>query len=195
MIGSTLDFIAQELNSTICQRLSINPSAVNKVVLSSIIDPDGSITVKEKNVLLLKLINIEMDPMANGPQPTAQTSINGNIVVETSPIYLNLKIVLAAHFSPEQIKSGLDLLTMGISYLQGKPSWVPQNTPGLPTGTHKLFFEMETLDMHQISHLWGAIGVKYMPSVVYKLKMLTIDDHAIQAVIPEIQTIDTSVKN
>ncbi len=193
MIGSLLDLVVQELNSVICRRLGINPATSQKVALSPIIESDGSLAVKDKNLLLFKLINIEMDPVANGPQPTAGFPGNGSSLIKASPIYLNLKVILAAHFKPEQIKEGLDILTMGIAHFQGKPAWNAQNTPGFPESVNKLLFEMETIDLNQLGHLWGAIGVKYMPSVLYKVKMITIDDSTIKEFIPSVIELSTTV--
>ncbi len=191
MIGSTLEFIAKELNHTICQRLKINPST-NKVLLTNIVDPDGSIAVKDNNVLLLKLVNIEPDPIANGSEPNVHFP-RGSDLVKAAPLYLNLKLVLAAYVKSEQVQAGLDMLTMGIGYLQGKQMWNPQNTPGLPADVNRLIFEMESLDLHQLNHLWGVIGTKYLPSVIYKLKMLTIDDEVIRAEVPGITEVSTDV--
>lgn len=190
MIGTTLNFIAKTLNNDICQRLKLNPST-QKVILSSIVDPSGSFEVKDSNVLLLKLINIEPDPIANDSMPISRIPGRSDIV-ETSPLYINLKIVLAAYSKPEQIQSGLDMLTIGMSYFQGKPVWNAQNTPELPSNVDRLVFEMETLDVHQLNHVWGAIGTKYLPSAMYKMKMLVLNDHTIQQISPNISSISTS---
>ncbi|MEO1513375.1 MAG: DUF4255 domain-containing protein [Bacteroidota bacterium] len=190
MIGTTLDCVVRELNAVICRRLKLNPSS-DKVQLSSIIEPDGSFSVQDNNVLLLKLVSIEPDPIANGSDPITYRGANPKLV-ESSPLYLNLKILLAAYFKPKDLKSGLNMLSMGIAYLQGKTLWNPQNTPSLPKGVQRLTFEMEGLDLHQQSHMWGAIGVKQMPAILYKLRMLTIDDHNIQEVIPVVTSVSTS---
>lgn len=191
MIGSTLDFVAQQLNSYICNALKINPSS-NKVLLSAIVEPGGEIAVKEPNVLLLKLINIEPDPIANGSEPVVRHP-RGSDIVESAPLYLNLRFILAAYFKPEQVKMGQDMLTLGISYLQGKPLWNPQNTPELPDNIQRLVFEMGSLDLHQLNHVWGAIGTKYLPSAIYKVRMLTVDNHAFREFVPVVKTTASSI--
>lgn len=183
MIGSTLQFVAKCLNENLCQRLQLHPSA-NKVQLSSIADPSGKLTIKDNNVLLVKLINIEPDTIANGSEPSVRITYSGRM--ESAPLYINLRIMLAAYFQPEQIQAGLDMLTMGLAYFQGKPMWNPQNTPDLPPSVNKLVFVMETLNYDQLNHVWGAIGTKYLPSAMYKVKMLVIDSHIIQANIPKV---------
>ena len=191
MIGSTLQFIAEQMNDYVCNVLKLNP-ANNKVLLSSIVDPNGALTVRDQNVLLIKLVNIEPDPIANGSDPIRHFP-KGSDLTESAPLYLNLQIILAAYSQPEQVKSGLDMLTLGIAFLQGKSMWNPQNTPQLPEGVERLVFEMGTLDLHQLNHVWGAIGTKYLPSAIYKVKMLTIDDHAFRGLTPTVQSVSTDV--
>ncbi|MEM8910008.1 MAG: Pvc16 family protein, partial [Bacteroidota bacterium] len=69
----------------------------------------------------------------------------------------------------------------------------PSNSPALPKGVNRLVFEMESLDLHQLNHIWGAIGTKYLPSSVYRLKMLTINDHAIRGLVPSVESISSGV--
>jgi hypothetical protein len=186
MIGNTLNFIASQLNNVVCQRLQLNPSNP-KVILSNIVDHNGTINVKDKNVLLLKLINIEQEPIANNSVSITREAVN--FEMKSPPLYINLQLVLAAYYNPEQVQSGLDTLTIGLSFIHGKPSWNAQNTPGLPSGIKRLVFEMETLDFHQLNQVWGAIGTNYMPSVMYKIRMLTIDDGAIQGLVEPVKEV------
>lgn len=191
MIGTTLKFVAKQLNQVICQRLQIDPTS-QKVQLSAIADADGSLAVKDHNVLLVKLINIEPDPLANSSNPITRNPSNG--AIQASPLYLNLKVILAAYFKPEQTQEGLDMLSMAISYIQGNNCWTPQNSPGFPDTVSKLMFEMESVDMHQLNHIWGAVGTKYLPSTLYKLRMVVIDDGNIKNVIPTISEIGTKIE-
>ena len=187
MIGSILSFVSNQINTTVCQRLAINP-ANRKVVLTNIVNPDGTSSINDNNVLIFTLLNIEKDSNALNPLPEVRFS---DVAFEkkSPPLYLNLKVLIASHFNAEQLQSGLDTLTIALSFLQGKPLWNAQNTPGLPSSVDRLIFEMETLDFHQLSHLWGTIGAKYMPSAVYKLRMLTIDDGAIQELVSPIKKV------
>ena len=77
------------------------------------------------------------------------------------------------------------------AYFQGKPMWNPQNSPGLPKGINRLVFDMETLNYDQLNHAWGAIGIKYLPSVMYKMRMLVINNHIIQTKLPQVTKIST----
>jgi len=39
-------------------------------------------------------------------------------------------------------------------------------------------------DLQQLTNLWGMLGAKYIPSVVYKLKMLTFSSNTIVEEVP-----------
>ena len=35
---------------------------------------------------------------------------------------------------------------------------------------------MVSMNSEQVNHLWATLGGKYLPSVLYKVRMLTIED-------------------
>lgn len=191
MIGSILNFIAQEMDAFIRLRMRAHPSE-QKVILSPLVDLGGGVAIKEENVLVLSLVNIQKDPIATPSRPYDHRDFTKVHIQQAPPVHLNLILLLGAYFKPENVKDGLDTLTFGISYLQGKPLWTGQNSPALPSGLEKLTFELESLDFHQQSHLWGAIGAKYFPSVIYKMRMIIIDDGTIDQIVPTIQKTGTS---
>ena len=188
MIGTTLSFITNQLDSVLHRRLKLPPSE-RKIILSPFVDLSGGVAVKEENTLVLFPVNIQKDSVAASRIPSPQ--VNTGIVSNPPPIYLNLFLVIGVYYDPTQLRYGLDLLTMLISILQGQPLWDQNNTPGLPQGIEKLIFEMESLDFHQQSHIWGHLGGRYLPSVVYKLRMIIIDDGQIETIVPTIGEIQT----
>jgi hypothetical protein len=46
----------------------------------------------------------------------------------------------------------------------------------LDPGIIKLIVELYTLNFEQQNHLWGFLGAKYMPSVMYKARLLSIQE-------------------
>lgn len=189
MIGTTLQYVAKTLDATIRQRLRLMPTD-QKVIFTPLVDLDGSVAVPEEQVLTLSLASMQKDPVASGsahPNPPGPEYAGQG----PPPIHLNLYVILGAYFPAREVQSGLDVLTMAISYLQAKPSWNSQNSPGLPSSVQRLVFEMESLDLHQQSHLWGSIGAKYLPSVLYKIRMIILDS-GLDQVVPAITQTDVS---
>jgi hypothetical protein len=60
------------------------------------------------------------------------------------------------------------------------------NTPSLDKRIDKLMFEMESLGTERLNNVWATLGAKYMPSVIYKMRMLTFDDGVIREYRPSV---------
>lgn len=41
-------------------------------------------------------------------------------------------------------------------------------------GTTKLILDLESLKISELNQLWSMLGNKYMPSVLYRMRMITI---------------------
>jgi hypothetical protein len=42
--------------------------------------------------------------------------------------------------------------------------------------TAKLVFELLKTDYQSINYIWGSLGANYMPSMVYKMRILTVNE-------------------
>ena len=190
MIGTTLQFVAKTLDGYIKNRLRLMPSD-EKVLFTPLVDLDGSVAIREEQVLALSLISMQPDPVASGslrPQvPAPEYAGDG-----PPPLHLNLYVILSAYFPAKEVQAGLDVLSMAISYLQARPMWNAQNAPGFPSGVQKLVFEVESQDIHQQSHLWGSVGAKYLPSMLYKIRTIIIDE-GLDQVVGSIKEVDVRV--
>jgi hypothetical protein len=53
--------------------------------------------------------------------------------------------------------------------------------------------EMYTLSFEQVNHLWGTLGGKQMPFVLYKLRLIAITERKLVREVPLIEEIETSL--
>ena len=192
MIGTALQFVAQQLNQVVCQKLHV-PTTEERVILGSIVGPDGSLLLQnKKNVLVVDLVSIQQADYTGQLPP----SVRGGVVSQKSPtMYLSFTLLLAAFFEQKMYAEGLNRLNLVMDYLQGHRSWdASSSMPGLPPGIERLAFEIENLDYHEQSHLWGIIGAKYLPSVFYKMKLLPVDSDDIAQFTPVVKAIGPNVK-
>jgi hypothetical protein len=51
----------------------------------------------------------------------------------------------------------------------------------MPEGIEKLIFSLYNINFEQINHLWSTLGGKYLPSVLYKMQLVIIDEDAVKA--------------
>ena len=50
------------------------------------------------------------------------------------------------------------------------------NTPTLNANIEKLILDMVSLNLQQLHEIWSVLGGRYFPSVVYRIRMVTIDN-------------------
>ena len=183
MIYQSLHCLADEINDFFRIKLQVTE---DKVLLSSIVNQDGSVAVQGENKIVLTLLNVEKEnaKTSSGYPATPRTS-NG----QASAININLLIMLSVYFSGNNYPEGLKFLSLVISFLQRKPVFNQSNTPRLPPEIEKLSFDLETIGLERLSNIWTMIGAKYMPSVIYKLRMLTFDDTTVTEYRPLAKTL------
>lgn len=165
MIDQVTKALVSELNTFIKLKYElIEP----KIVISNLVNQDGSIPPENNNRVICSLINIEQERVLSG----GAFSTSGNSR-KNPPINLDLFVMFSSNYSGENYPEGLKFLSLVVSFFQGKMVFTPQNTPMLPNNIQKITLDLFNVDLGNLSHLWGAIGAKYLPSVIYKVRMIT----------------------
>jgi len=103
--------------------------------------------------------------------------------------------MFASYFSGSNYQEGLKFISNTISYLQGQSVFDQQNSPGLDRNINKLVMDIENLDMNDLSNLWGILSGKYLPSVLYKVRMVTVDTNAVKDQVPAITKTDPLMRH
>ncbi len=175
MIHELLPIVCGELNEYFESQFD---AGEDKIVLSGIVNQDGTVAIKEENKLIVSLINIERDG-------SNQNSSAGMLPA----VYINLYVSFAAYFNPNNYPEALKFISGVIGFFQGKPMFDPQNTPGLSANITRVTVEMVNVPFSELGHLWGVIGGKYLPSVIYRFRSLHIEEDLIEDEIPMVQGI------
>jgi hypothetical protein len=89
-------------------------------------------------------------------------------------------LLLSANFQQSNYEEGLGLLSAAISFFQYTAVLNHQNTPELDSSVEKLVFEIVNLNIQELSQIWGIHGGKYLPSVLYKVRTVTISEDIVQ---------------
>lgn len=176
MIQEALSCLVDEINGYFRSRLKINE---DKVVLSGVMNPDGTTAIRGENKVLVTLVNIEKDTV----------SLNSAAPHTSYPLNINLYVLFSASFAAANYPEALKFLTFIMGYLQQKNVFNKTNTPQLDAGIEKLIFEIENLTLERMNSVWTTLGAKYMPSVMYKMRMLTIDGSIVREFRPEVSAI------
>jgi Pvc16 N-terminal domain len=170
------------------------------VIMANIaaIDAANSNVDLERKVIL-SLVNIEEEAALKNAGPLYRNVKTLNYV--NPPIYLNLYLLITAHY--EKYEDALTRLSNVIQFFQGKNSFSLKNSPPndmlLNPDTYEdiqLHLEMFSLSFEQLNHLWGSLGGKQWPSVLYKVRLVKITENRITAqgpLIEEVQTKDNII--
>ena len=184
MIYESLHFLTSCLNSYMQRKYGVSD---NTVVLSRLVENDGTSTEEATNKLVLSLVNIEKDSLVQ-PFSTNGCNTNGQYSVSASPIYMNLHVILAANYKGKNYTEALKILSRGMSFFQDYSVFDHQNNPDMPIGLEKLIVDVENIKIQDMNNLWSAIGTKYVHSVLYKIRTVALGGGFISATPTTIQS-------
>ena len=149
------------------------------------------------------MVNIREERPPEHIQPGPQQ--RPRVVYENPPVFLNFHILVVATHS--SYANALLVLSRAIRFFQFKnvfdqdsvtPSSLTINAPANPLDqleTFKLIFDLYSPTMEEVNHLWGTLGGKQYPFVLYTLRLLELKFKAAQGeagLITELVT--TSIK-
>ena len=176
MIDQALGLVATRLNAHLAARYGVQDALV---ALSPLTDAEGKPAPDARNRLVIFLTNIAHDATPRGPKPRA-----GGQVVQAQPIHLDVYFMLASAYDAETYEEGLKLMSAALMYFQAHPVMTPQNTPEMPAGLHQLSLEISNLRVEELGQIWGNLGGRYVPSVMFKMRSVMIDAGAVTTVVP-----------
>lgn len=173
MIGELLKIVAKETSEYIDKQLKL-PSGKKSVILHKPNSSNGELDIPN-NTIALSLLNIEEELSIRNATVQKQV-IDGKVYKQDPAVNINLQIIFIANFQNDYINE-LNYITKVIEFFQQKPSFTATNTKGLDElKIDTLTFKLNTLPLDEQHNIWSLIGSKYMPSVVYKIGMITIQN-------------------
>ncbi len=175
MIDKILETIREEIQNFFENKIGVTGSE-DKIILS----PLGSVQDKspsEENYVKMCLIRIEND-LENMSTLNRPVTGKDRVTYYNKPIKLNLYVFFAASF--KNYTESLKFISYIISFFQSKKVFTSVNTPGLKTD-EKIRMDLYNQTVEDQNQLWGMTGGNFCPSVMYKLRMVLIDEQQIQS--------------
>lgn len=137
------------------------------VILSNLVNHDGSPALNTENKVVLTLAGMEQEKLV-------MTYRNDDAFQAVGPpIYLDLLVVFYANFSGREYASGLNAIASIIALFQKNPTFTARGPLRLPPNMDKLSVELQSPASGELNALLDRLGVKYLPMVCYKLRVLT----------------------
>jgi hypothetical protein len=186
MIHTALKFLTGELNSYLRLRLGVPADEEDKAYLTSVAS-DGVLLIPERS-LGVSLINIEEERMFK--EQRTMVLNEDDIYEKANPeIRLNLYMLISANFQsgedqePEAYEEGLKQLSYAITFFQSRNVFTPAGYPSMLTedpDLKKLVVELFSYNFEQLYNFWSVVGTSYLPSALYKVKVVRIREKQLQ---------------
>lgn len=189
MINFAVEHIVRQTNEFLRRQFEL---AEDIVVLSNLLEQDGTLVPHVQNKIAMFLVSIERDVTCQYSRPT-DIHEQGRRVHRNPPVGLNLYLMVAAHFSGKNYPEALKILSSVVQFFQTKPVFDHQNSPELDDRIDQLILDIENLSLSDQALMWGALSGRYLPSVLYKVRMISLDGMAVQGQVPALSSPVTNV--
>jgi hypothetical protein len=176
MIYESLKFLCEEVNKYLNTKKT--PVSISQpwLVLSNIsVAGDNSSSLTEpdiKDKLVVSVVNVEEDKVAK--QQEHYTKSDLTTVYKNPPLYLNYYILFS--MSRKRYDDNLIFLGYIIQFFQHQNVFSPITHPGLDSRIQRIVVDLHNMSFEQTNHLWSVLGGKYFPSVMYKVRQVTLNE-------------------
>lgn len=191
MIKEALKFVTDLLNQEL--NLAFGEKQGGRVVASSLLNPDGSLVSENNNKIVISVINLEHE---------THRKFNYNYLKDGSknfgqvapPVQFNLYLLISANYDSGSYLEANKMLSTVIGVFQAHPYFTKDAKVKMEEPLEKLTFEIYNVAMNELSHIWSGIGAKYLPSIIYKVRMLSIQEEKVRKEVPGITGLGNDLK-
>jgi hypothetical protein len=193
MISHALTIVSNELERHLKEVYGA-PGGSTLVKLGNIAEGFGSGDENSptipRDVLALSLVNIREEKALKNLTNQVRNDARLRVTYENPPIFLNFHIlIVAAHSS---YPNALLMLSRVIRFFQSgnvfdqdsvAPTSLQSRAPSNPLDqleSFKLIFDLYSPTMEEVNHLWGTLGGKQYPFVLYSLRLLELKFKSVQ---------------
>ena len=156
----------------------------DKVVLTNVATQEGNWAIPN-NRLGLSLINIEEERVFK-EQRAVYVTRNNESEQYNPEIKLNLYVLVTSNYTSGEINAdnteyleGLKQLSYVIAFFQQKNVFNTSNSPSLDPAIGKLVVELFSYSFEQLYNFWTVIGAKYLPSILYRVRLMRVQEQEI----------------
>ena len=144
-----------------------------------------------RDILALSLVNIKEEKALKNVPNQVRNDAALRVVYENPPVFLNCQILMVATHS--NYANALLMLSRAIRFFQFRTVFTQDNvaptslTTNAPSNSldqleaFKLIFDLYSPTMEEVNHLWGTLGGKQYPFVLYVLRLLELKFKATQS--------------
>jgi hypothetical protein len=188
VIDEALNYVRSILSQQLMHQFGVDGEPV---IINHLVESSGSVPLSNQNKMVLTLINLEHETAKQfyGGMRSGSTATS---VQQVQPaVRFNLDILITAHF--DVYSEALKFLSATIAFFQANPTLTRQGFPDMPPSLEQLQLEIENSPYERTHNLWSALGAKYQPSVIYKIRHITIQSDQIAGQTSRVQQTSNEV--
>lgn len=170
MLDVAVAFLADEFNAYLLRRTG--SLTLGKIIPGPLMDDAGKLAITKGSVGFA-LINIEEDRVSRAQLPE-RVLVNGREITLAPELRLNLTLLAAADLSDYGMT--LKALSQVMTFFQSHPVFTPGDYPGLDARIDQLSVEMLSVSHETLNQIWACLGAKYLPSVLYRVRVVVLQD-------------------
>ncbi len=193
MISHALTIVQNEFTNHLDDVYGSNTEP--RVILGNLAEGFVNDTTKTgvlRNVLVLSVVNIKEEKALKNVPNAVRDDIKLRVSYVNAPVFVNFYILVTA--THVDYTSALTALSRAIRFFQYRnvftqdnvdPDSITTASVNIPAAdrldSFKLIFELYSPSMEEVNHLWGTLGGKQYPFVMYVLRMLDLRYYAVQS--------------
>ena len=151
------------------------------VVVSNIAFHESNVTITPglTGQVVITLIKTEEEYALKNRPAHRRNPVTNNLEYANPPVFLNLYLLITPNMT--DYGEAMTFLSRVISYFQHQRvftennSALPTNGGAFPIQHFNFNLSMLSPGFEQLNHLWGILGGKLLPSVLYKLQLQEIE--------------------
>ncbi|MFA8434716.1 MAG: DUF4255 domain-containing protein [Marinifilaceae bacterium] len=171
-------FLSEKLNEHLKGRYN---SPEEMVTVSAMSSASGAEMDEIQNKMVLSLVNLERET-AMGIGAVYSRMPSDMVKVSRPPWHLNLVFVAASVFNDKQYLQSLRVLSSVLEFFQAQNVFFFTSWESNVKKEWKITVEPVNLNYQELTNLWSVLGGKYYPSMVGKIRMVTVDAQEIESV-------------
>jgi uncharacterized protein DUF4255 len=201
MIDTAISLLQKELENYLAP---IDPSAT--VVADNVGFLETTNGDKLANSIVISVVNVEEEStLKNQPAYRCYPPL-GTAVYENPAVFLNLYVLFTCNYWGDKYIYALQRISYVVRFLQSRNTFSYGTASYQDTGgsefsddpdlvSLKFTMELYTLTFEQLNHLWGSLGGRQVPFVMYKLRLVALTDRKVLRNTPLIREIDAGISS
>lgn len=191
MLSHALTIVINELERHLTDAYGLGASQVRLGNIAEGLSGGTNNAAVPRDILAVSMVNIREEKALKNLSNQVRNDVTLRVAYENPPVFLNFQILIVATHT--NYSNALLMLSRAIRFFQfrnafDQDSVAPDSmTTNAPSNTldqleaFKLVFDLYSPSMEEVNHLWGTLGGKQYPFVLYMLRFLDLKFKSVQS--------------